>query len=334
MKKKKKNKKHIAAHVIAIVSILVIAGSVLLFKQQSFASWVAEEDGIRYENEDGEFAVGFTEIEEKRYYFDEDGYLVKGKFYVKDEDAYYYSDKDGVVQTGVIKTKKVFYITDAQGKIQTGFVDYDNQRYYFNSNAELITGWFKFEENWYYADDQGVIMTGFLVLDGYRYYLNPDGTRVSDTTVAIDGITYIFNKDGSIDENATTLYPVYECLNQMRTGFGKIVLSMNSKVQACAILRASDLVNGYQQTGETTSLETLLKNRGVLCAGGYEFSYGGIEDYGIDRLMEDMKKDLNLAQLMQNDSISDMGLGVYEQNGIYYYDMIFIMKGEGNNETK
>lgn len=332
-KKMRKNKKHITISVIAAISVLVIAGSVLFFKQQSFASWVEGEDGTRYENEDGEYAVGFIEIEGKQYYFNEDGYLVKGKFYVEDEDAYYYSNKNGVIQTGIIKTKKVFYIADAQGKIQTGFVNYDNQRYYFNSNAELVTGWFKSEENWYYADDQGIIMTGFMTLDGYRYYLNPDGTRVSDTTVEIDGITYIFNKDGSIDENATTLYPVYECLNQIRTALGKDMFSMNAKVQACAILRASDLVNGYQQTGEASSLETLLKNRGVLCAGGYEFSYGGIADYGIDRLMEDMKKDMNLVQLMQDDSVSDMGIGVYEKDGIYYYDMIFIMKGETANES-
>lgn len=329
----KNNKKHnITYGVIAVVTSLIIMGSVVLVKQPSFASWITQEDGTRYEKENGEYAVGFMDIDEKRYYFDENGLLVKGKFYVKDEDAYYYSDESGVVQNGVIKSEKEFYITDEAARIRTGFVDYENQRYYFNSNADIVTGWFKYEGNWYYADDKGAIMTGFLTVDGYRYYLNPDGTRVSDTTITIDGSIYVFNKDGSIDENATTLYPVYEYLNQIRTQMGKNELSMNAKVQACAILRAADLVNGFNQTGEADTIETLLKNRGVSCDGGYEFAYGGLEEYGIDRLMEDMKKDLNLQQILKQDNLSEAGLGIYEKDGIYYYDMIFIMRGEDDNE--
>lgn len=324
---KKLSKKKRMTAIAIIISLGMVAGMVLFFKQQSLASWVDEENGKKYEKDDGQYAVGFSEIEEKLYYFDEDGYLVKGKFYVKEEDAYYYADKNGVVQTGVIQTKKNFYLADDAGKLQTGFVEYDNNRYYFNSKAELVTGWFKSDESWYYADDQGIIMTGFLTLDGYRYYLNPDGTRVSDAVLEIDGVTYIFNKDGSIDENATTLYPVYEYLNEIRTGEGQEAFTMNSKVQACAVLRASELVNGYGQaeSGTGTTLEELLRNRGVKCAGGYEFSYGGVADYGIERLIADMERDLNLMQVVKDRTVSETGLGIYEKDGIYYYDIIFIM---------
>lgn len=331
---RKKNRKNIITSIAILSSFVIVAGIVLLFKQQSLASWVEEENGKKYENDDGQYVVGFSEIEGEQYYFDEDGYLVKGKFYVKEENAYYYADKNGVVQTGAIKTKKGFYLTDGAGKIQTGFVEYENRRYYFNSKAELVTGWFKFDENWYYADDEGMIMTGFLTLDGYRYYLNSDGTRVSDTVMDIDGVTYIFNQDGSIDENATTLYPVYEYLNQIRTETGLDAFAMNPKIQACAILRAAELVNGYGQTeSNTDTLENLLKNRGVKCAGGYELSYGGIEDYGIERLITDMKKDINLMQVVKESAVSEVGLGIYEKEGIYYYDIIFIME-EDINEGK
>lgn len=324
---KKTNRKNRITAIAIGFSLAAVAGMVLFFKQQSLASWVEEENGKKYEKDDGRYAVGFSEIEENLYYFDEDGYLVKGKFYVEAEDAYYYADKNGVVQIGVIKTKKSFYLTDDTGKIQIGFAEYDNNRYYFNSKAELVTGWFKSDENWYYADDQGVIMTGFLTLDGYRYYLNPDGTRVSDTVLEIDGVTYIFNKDGSIDENATTLYPVYQYLNRIRTEAGQGAFTMNSKVQACAVLRAADLVNGYGQTESDTgtTLEALLRNRGVKCSGGYEFSYGGVTDYGIERLIADMEKDLNLMQVVKDGTVSETGLGIYEKDGIYYYDIIFIM---------
>ena len=102
---------------------------------------------------------------------------------------------------------------------------------------------------------------------------------------------------------------------------------MNSKVQACAVLRAADLVNGYGQTESDTgtTLEALLRNRGVKCSGGYEFSYGGVADYGIERLIADMEKDLNLMQVVKDGTVSETGLGIYEKDGIYYYDIIFIM---------
>lgn len=326
---KMKKKQHMMHKLFVALFLIAVAGSVLYLKQDTLASWVEEPDGTRYEQEDGEYAVGFTDIDGQRYYFTEDGYLVKGKFQVTegDTESYYYADQDGVVQVGVIRTERELYLTDENGKILTGFVEIEGQRYYFNDRAELVTGWFKLSEDWFYGDGNGVIMTGFLTLDGYRYYLNPDGSRVSDTTMVIDGVTYIFNKDGSVDENATLLYPVVEYLNAVRMENGKGELVLNTRVQACAILRATGLVESYHVTDSTEPLENLLANRGVLCDGGYEFSYGGVENYGVEQLIEDMKLDTNLQQVLKED-MSEAGLGVFEQDGIYYYDVIMIRTGK------
>ena len=310
-----------------VVSAMLLAFvGIFLFKQQSFASWVKEDNGTKYEKENGMYAIGFTEIENERYYFNGDGYLLTGKFYVEDEKAYYYANKKGEIQTGVIKTKNLFYIADGNGKIQTGFVDYDNKRYYFNNKAELATGWFKGEERWYYADDSGIVQTGFITIDGYRYYLNSDGSRVSDAVMEIDGVTYIFNTDGSVDENGTSMYPVYQYLSGKRAGYGDLNnMEMNAKVQACAILRASGLKNGYSENPEgNIPIETLLKNRGVKCSGGYEFSYGGTEGYGIEQLMKDMERDINLSNVLKKESVKEVGLGFHEENNVCYYDIIFI----------
>lgn len=309
-----------------IFAVFIVSAGMIFFKQESFASWIQEGNGKKYEKEDGNYAIGFLEIKNERYYFNEDGYLVTGKFYNEDEKAYYYADEKGVIQTGVIKTKKGFYITDGNGRIQIGFVEYNNKRYYFNDKAERVTGWFKEEDNWYYADDSGVIMTGFITLDGYRYYLKSDGSRVSNTIMEIDDITYIFNQDGSVDENATFMYPVYQYLYDKRAASGKgNNIEMNAKVQSCAILRASDLKNGYGENPEgNVSVETLLKNRGVKCNGGYEFSYGGIEGYGIEQLLVDIEKDMNLLNVIKEISVKEVGLGFYQENNIYYYDILFI----------
>jgi hypothetical protein len=309
--------------VLLVVFVVVLGGS-LCFKQLTYASWIESDAGKQYENEDGEIAKGFTTIDDERYYFDEDGYLVTGKFFCEEDQSYYYANKKGVIQTGYIKTKKTFYVADEDGKLQTGFVEQDGNRYFFDGAANLVSGWFKSEDNWYYANDDGIVMTGFLTLDGYRYYLNADGTRVSDTVMEIDGTTYIFSGDGSIDENATTMYPVYQYMENVRKEKGVDgEFLLDSKVQACAVLRASELVDGYHQEDDSQTLETLLKNRGVKCEGGYEFSYGGVEDYGIEQLTRDMEKDVNIQQVLQDSSITSVGLGIYVLNNVCYYDIIF-----------
>lgn len=317
-----------------IILFAIFLCTVCFLGESSYATWVEEDDRIRYLQEDGQYAIGFQEIEEEKYYFDSDGDLVTGKFYVEEEDAYYYADSTGAVQYGFIQTEEEFFITDEQGRLLTGFVEYDGKKYFFNEISEVVVGWFKYEENWYYADHSGVIMTGFITVDGYRYYLNADGSRVKDAVIEIDGITYIINKDGTIDENATTLYPVFQCLNQIRAKQQASELLLNTKVQACAILRASELVDGFM-VNSMDSLERLLANRGIQCNNGYEFSYGGIENYSIDRLIEDIQKDVNMQSVLAEDSISEVGLGMYVENDIYYYDIIFISKaGEKDAEIE
>lgn len=303
-----------------VITLLV---GVFCFVQSSYAYWVEEEDGIKYLQEDGKYAIGFVDIEERRYYFDTDGHLVTGKFYVEEDDSYYYSDESGVLQYGAIQTEEDFFITDENGKLLTGFAEYDDKRYYFNEIAQMVVGWFKCEEDWYYADRSGVIQTGFVNVDGYRYYMNPDGTRVSDAILEIEGVTYIFNKDGSVDENATLTYPIFQYINSIRIQYGQPELLLNSKVQACALLRASGLVNGFSLEN-TASIESLLANRGVRCFGGYEFAFGGIEGYDFQKLTADMQKDCNIRKVMLESNISEVGIGMYEENDIVYYSILFV----------
>lgn len=306
-----------------LILALVLAGSILCYGQDAYAGWVEQPEGKKYEKEDGTYATGFTELDGSRYYFDDNGILATGKFKVQDGEGtfYYYADDNGVIKTGLIDTKKAVYLTDETGRIKTGFVEIEGNKYYLNDSADPAAGWFKQDENWYYAGKKGQIMTGFLELDGYRYYLNPDGVRVSDTVAVIEGNTYVFNADGSIDENGTRMYPVMEYMNTVRSENGAAALNLNTKVQSCALLRAASLTEGYGKSSQT--MESLLATRGVRCSGGYEFSYGGMPDYGVDRLIEDMKKDPNMSRVLK-ESLSQLGLGVYEQDGINYYDIILI----------
>jgi len=305
------------------VSAMVLLLGVFFSGKISYASWLQEEEGIKYIQPDGQFAIGFVVIDENRYYFDSDGHLVTGKFYVEEEDAYYYSNEEGILQYGAIYTDNDFFLADEEGKLTTGFAEYEGERYYFNEIGQVVVGWFKNEDDWYYSDYSGKIMTGFVTVDGYRYYLNADGTRVKEAVLDIDGTTYIFNADGSVDENATVLYPVLEFINELRVQHNLPSLNMNSKVQACAIMRASQLMDGFS-IPSSVSIEQLLTNRGVKCDGGFEFSYGGIAGYDRNRLMEDMQRDLNFQRVVLDATIKEVGIGMHQHEDIYYYDIILI----------
>lgn len=311
---------------IILITAIFVASIALSLPQHTFAAWKENDKGKMYENEEGKAVTGFFEIEGKRYHFSKEGYLETGKFYDEDKGDYYYANKDGVIQTGTIKTKKVFYITDEEGRIQKGFQEYNGNRYYFKSNADMAVGWFKDGDDWYYADDNGVVMTGFLEIEGYRYYLDNNGVRISDTVMEIDGIYYVFNADGSIDENGTLLYDVYKYITQKRSEqSGLKEISQNPKVQACAIMRASKLKDGYGVTSDdNSSVETLLQNIGVMCQGGYEFSYGGVSGYDVEKLLMNIEQDANMKIVLNDPDIKELGLGVHKEDDIYYFDFIFI----------
>ncbi len=305
--------------VCVFVLIIIFAVS---YSDFSYASWVDEDDGIKYIKEDGEYAIGFLEIDGKMYYFDTDGHLVTGKFYVEEADAYYYADSSGVLQYGAIWADEDFFVADDTGKLQTGFVSYDNKRYFFNKLVQLVVGWFSYQENWYYANSNGEIQTGFIDVDGYTYYLNEDGTRTKEDVLTIDGTTYYFNDDGSVDQNTTVAYPVLQTINTWRVKQQNIELVFDDNLQSCAIIRAAGLENGFLT--EESSLENMLRNFDITCTCGYEFAYGGIEDYSIDSLIRDMSKDENLKRVLSDDAISKVGIGMYEQDNKSYYSLIFV----------
>lgn len=305
------------------VVFIAIIGIFLCINNSVLAYWDEDENGRRYTNEEGEYVTGFTDIDEYMYYFDEDGYLKTGKFYVEDKDAYYYADENGIIQIGVIDTDDYFFITEDDGRIKTGVVEYEGVKYYFNTNAEYVVGWYKNGDDWFYGGEKGRIVTGFETINGYRYYFDENGARVHDTVMTIEDTTYIFNSDGSVDENATMLYPVYVYINECRKANGMPEISLESQVTACAVLRASSLVNGF---ADDKDVKRLIQDCGIKCENGCEFSYGGQPDYGTEQLIEHIKMDNNFTKLLKEADMDCVGLGSYVVDNVYYYDILFIKK--------
>lgn len=315
-------KKNVVPVMLIVTTLAVLSFGIIRLTNDVSAAWKEDDKGKTYTLDDGKNAVGFEVINDKKYYFDNEGYLKIGKIYIEDEDAYYFADEEGVIQIGVVKKDDTFYVTDDTGKIKVGFVELDGNTYYFNTRAEQLFGWLKIDEDWYYADEKGIVRTGMLTINGKRYYLGTDGKRVSDAVMDIDGVTYVFSSDGSVDENATMLYPVYSFISQYRTSLGLSDVIMNKKVSACANARATELVNGYAV--DDNGLELMLQNRGIKCNGGYEFSYGGVDGYGIEQLINNMKIDDRMINALRDGSVNVSGIGMHTEEDKTYFDIIII----------
>ncbi len=72
-----------------------------------------EDDQWQYIQDDGSKAIGWLEINDKRYYLDDNGNR-KSDYWLKDNGAWYYLGEDGVLATGTWVDN---YYVDDTGKM-------------------------------------------------------------------------------------------------------------------------------------------------------------------------------------------------------------------------
>ena len=164
--------------------------------------WQNSEKGISYLKEDTlEFAVGVTDIEDKKYVFSNDGILLTGR--VKYGDKKYYVGEDGSVQTGFIDLEDGKYYFGEDGAMVTGWKVIEENKYYFDENGKMATGRLIIEGNKYYISDEGIVQTGFQDLADGRYYFNENGVMQTGLQT-VDGKVYYFDENGRMKTNYST----------------------------------------------------------------------------------------------------------------------------------
>ena len=141
---------------------------------------------------DAEVQDGWIELDDEWYYF-ENG--VKLQFeWLEYNDHLYYFGYDGQMASN-------------------GTYSIDEKPYFFNPNGTLTTniGWYLKDvedSSWVYILSDGSLQTGWLELDNYWYYFDHYGRILQNRTEMIDGITYFFKSDGSLEETITGWYGV------------------------------------------------------------------------------------------------------------------------------
>lgn len=179
--------------------------------------WLEDGGNYYYLNPNGTMQTGWVSYEDEWYYLDSNGVMRTG--WVEDNNKWYYLRKDGTMATDWIVSKENWYYLNSTGAMQTGWLYYDKKWYYLNHHGAMEIGWIKSGDEWYYLNSNGSMKAGewlydkgywyyinyagnmrcgWLYKDDKYYYFNKDGTmRTSSKT--IDGYTYEFNKDGSVN---------------------------------------------------------------------------------------------------------------------------------------
>lgn len=151
-------------------------------EQDPFA-WVQDENGWRYENEEGDYLFSTRVwIDGRIYIFDEEGYLLKNGWYQDpDSGKWYYVVPSGACAMGWIKLGAKWWFFDRTDGHMAEKGGYDTrepfarkpQNYVFISNGSLKStyGWqLGADEKWYFSLGNGVAVVGWRVVGGTEYY--------------------------------------------------------------------------------------------------------------------------------------------------------------------
>lgn len=187
-----------AVLIILLTLLLLTAVGVLffnLFKEKNgFVTETLEDGSIRsYYYLHGEKVTGWHVVGSYKRYFDENGVMVTG-WQVIDGKKYYFNSKTGSLSVSITLTLD------------------DGNKYVFDEYGvylpEPLTGWQTAADgSTVYYDKNGRKVTGWKEIDGEKYYFQlRTGRMLVSETACIDGITYIFDENGSaISENQEIL---------------------------------------------------------------------------------------------------------------------------------
>ena len=94
-----------------------------------------------------------------------------------------------------------YYVTDENNEIIDGeFINVGTEKMYAKE-GKIVTGWQMIEGEWYYFDNEGLMISSQWVSNGDNwFYMNYDGKMVADKAREIDGVVYMFDESGVMNE--------------------------------------------------------------------------------------------------------------------------------------
>lgn len=119
--------------------------------------------------------------------------------WVNNNGKWSYIDKDTQeIKTGWMINDGEWYCLDINGIMQTGWVSQDGTWYYLKEDGTMATSWIKDNGKWYLMDAGGAMKKGWAKDHGNWYYLDDKDGSMQTGTKEIEGIKYIFNAHGEL----------------------------------------------------------------------------------------------------------------------------------------
>ncbi|MCD7842980.1 MAG: L,D-transpeptidase family protein [Lachnospiraceae bacterium] len=164
----------------------------------------------------GSAAVGLTQIDGYRYYFNTDGVMQTG-WQTVGEDTYYFipsssSLPSGSAVTGLAKISGSRYYFSSAGVMQTGWQTIGKYKYYFKSGTVVdgvttspaLTGLKKVGSYKYYFDSNGRAQKGWVTISKKKYYFASNYRLKTSCWFKVGKYYYYANKNGVMQTSCVT----------------------------------------------------------------------------------------------------------------------------------
>lgn len=111
-------------------------------------------------------------------------------------DGSWYFYENNQVRTGWFCYDGVDYYLLEDGKAATGWQNINGKSRWFSQTGAMRTGWLNTEEGVYYMLSNGIAATGLAEVEEVLYIFDEDGKMLADTTVEVNGISYLLDSCG------------------------------------------------------------------------------------------------------------------------------------------
>lgn len=152
------------------------------------------------------------------YYFNKDGIMIKDQKISIDGKEYQFNKNGHMVDLD--SSKKLNEVSAEQQKLydlgqqtlieaaskKKNGVLYEAGKYYRYQDGKKVRGWYKENGKWYYfLNSFNRAKNLWRKIDNNLYYFDQNGVMLTNTTTNIKGITYRFNKGGSLASSSSQI---------------------------------------------------------------------------------------------------------------------------------
>lgn len=221
-----------------------------------------------------------------------------------------------------------WYYKDSANRVYNNEWQLINGSWYrFDTSSRMQKGWILDGGKWYFLNEKnGNMLVGWQNINNKWYFLNPGNGGALSVNTIIDGKYYVNAdgewKQGGNSSKSTLADEVIRLVNEERSKNGLAALRKSEVLMDIALIRASDLPTSFSHNRpDGSSCFDLYDEKGyVYKSSGENIAYGQGSPQSV---MEGWMNSSGHRQNILNAEFKEIGVGVYEKDGLYYWVQAF-----------